>query len=128
MERKACDGRGGFLLRFEHGEGQTRGFAAEPFGDEIGEARFFELQISWRHALARAQGHARLGDAAHMALDEGRKVCQREEFPMGANASRRTCPDGEKNFMKKRAAFEGGEAGFGGVPRSARRDERRQKP
>ena len=68
------------------------------------------------HSRAR-EGMRRLGDAAHMALDEGREVCQRQEFPMGANASRRTCPDGVQNFMKKRAAFEGGEAGFGGLPR-----------
>ena len=35
VKREAGDGGGGFLLGVEHGEGNARGFVAEPLGDEI---------------------------------------------------------------------------------------------
>ena len=81
------------------------------------EAHLFEIEIPRRHANSRARGQFCLKTWRTWSANERGKIRNVEKFLMRANAARGASPNGVQNFVKQQAAFERGEAGFGGFPR-----------
>ena len=64
----ACGGNRRPRIHFRSSDSKRHAFPfiSKPFGNHADEARRFELEVPWRHALARTGRHCFLQHAAHI--------------------------------------------------------------